>query len=528
LIVKVLVSDNLSELGKKILEESKGIEVDVKVGLTPEELKAIIGQYHGLAIRGATKVTADIIAAADNLKVVGRAGTGLDNVDIPAASKRGIVVMNTPGGNSVTTAEHTISMMLSLARNIPQAYASMKQGKWEKKKFSGTEILNKTLGVVGLGKIGSIVADRAMGLGMNVLAYDPFLSESQAKQLGVKPATVDDIFREADFITLHVPLTDETRNLISKKNIEKMKTGVRIINCSRGPVVNEDDLADALESGKVAGAALDVFASEPPGKSRLVELENVICTPHLGAATQEAQDNVAIAVASQIRDYLLTGTIRNAVNAPAVSGEALVTLKPYLDTAQRLGLFLGQLIQTGIKSVEAQYSGEVAEMELKPITTSFLTGLLTPNMLDEVNQVNAPVVAVERGIVVSETRVSKGEDFVSLLRFKVGTERRDHLVEGTLFGRSEPRMVRYQAFRGEFDLSGHLILIHGVDKPGVIGKVGATLGSRGINISHFQFARQAQGGEALLFLNTDSRADDDSVAALEALDNVDMVRRVTI
>lgn len=524
--VKVLVSDNLSEFGVKIFREAEGIDVDVKVGLTPDELKAIIGQYHGLAIRGATKVTADVIAVADNLKVIGRAGTGLDNVDIPAASKRGIVVMNTPGGNTVTTAEHTVSMMMALARNIPQANASMKGGQWEKKKFSGTEILNKTLGVIGLGKIGSVVSDRARGLGMNVLAYDPFLSEDQAKQMGVKLATLEEVFRAADFITLHVPLTPETRGLINKDTIAKMRDGVRIINCSRGPVVNEDDLADAIESGKVAGAALDVYNVEPPGDTRLVGLDKVICTPHLGASTQEAQDNVAIAVASQISDYLLTGTIRNAVNAPAVSGEALVRMKPYLDLAHSLGIFVGQMVQTGIKSVEAQYSGDVTEMELKPLTTSFLTGLLTPIMQDDVNQVNAPVVAQDRGITVSETRLSKGEDFVSLLRYKVVTERREHLVEGTLFGRSEPRMVRYGAFRGEFNLSGELILIHGVDKPGVIGKVGAALGSKGVNISHFQFARLSPGGEALLFLNTDTRADDDALKALLALEHVNSVRRL--
>jgi D-3-phosphoglycerate dehydrogenase / 2-oxoglutarate reductase len=526
--VKVLVSDNLSELGVQIFRDAEGIEVDVKVGLTPEQLKEIIPEYHGLAIRGATKVTEDVIAVADNLKVVGRAGTGLDNVNIPAASKRGIVVMNTPGGNTVTTAEHALSMLMSLARNVPQADYSMKQGKWEKKKFSGTEIFNKTLGVIGLGKIGAVVADRAMGLGMHVIAYDPFLSEEQAKQMGVRLATLDQAFQEADFITLHVPLTDETRGLINAKNIAKMKDGIRIINCSRGPVVNEEDLADAVESGKVAGAAIDVYSTEPPGKTRLISLDRVICTPHLGASTQEAQDNVAIAVASQIRDYLLSGTIRNAVNAPAVSGEALETLRPYLDLSQRLGFFLGQTIQTGIKSVEAQYSGDVVSMELKPITTSFLTGLLTPILREDVNQVNAPVVAQDRGIVVSETKVSKGEDFLSLLRYKVVTEKKDFIVEGTLFGRSEPRMVRYGSFRGEFDLSGELLLIHGVDKPGLIGKVGTTLGERGINISHLQFARQTEGGEALLFLNTDVRADESVLENLQSLAHVVSVRRLSI
>ena len=526
--MRVLISDNLSELGVKILQESNALEVDVKVGLSPEELKQIIGQYHGLAIRGATKVTADIIAAADNLKVIGRAGTGLDNVDIRAASKRGIVVMNTPGGNTVTTAEHAISMMMSLVRNIPQATASMKSGKWEKKKFSGTEIFNKTLGIIGLGKIGSVVADRAKGLGMNVMAYDPFLSQEQASQLGIKLSTMDELFGEADIITLHVPLTEETKGLINAKNIGKMRQGVRIINCSRGPVVHEDDLADAIESGKVAGAALDVYTQEPPGSTRLVGLDRVICTPHLGASTQEAQDNVAIAVADQIRDYLLNGTIRNAVNAPAVSGEALITLKPFLDLSQRLGLFLGQIVQTGVKGVEAQYSGEVSEMALSPITTSFLTGFLTPVMKEEVNQVNAPMVAKERGIVISETKVSKAGAFTSLLRYRVTSATGEHVVEGTLFGKIEPRMCRYGAHRGEFDLSGELLLIDVVDKPGIIGKVGTILGDTGINVSHFQFARQEQGGAALLFLNTDSRADDKTVGALKALDHVLSARRLTI
>ncbi len=526
--MKVLVSDNLSELGVQILADAPGIEVDVKVGMSPEELIAVIPDYHGLVVRGATKATAEVIAAASNLKVIGRAGTGLDNVDIRAASKRGIVVMNTPGGNTVTTAEHAISMMLCMVRNIAQANASMKQGKWEKKKFSGTEIFNKVLGIVGLGKIGAVVADRATGLGMKVMAYDPFLSLEQAKQMGIRLGTLEDVFKDSDIITFHVPLTDETRGLVDSKNIAKMKTGVRIVNCSRGQVVNEDDLADAIESGKVAGAALDVFMQEPPGLSRLIQLDNVICTPHLGASTREAQDNVAIAVANQIKDYLVDGTIQNAVNAPAVSGEALENLKPYLDLSQRLGTFLGSMIQTGITNVECQYSGAVLEMELKPITTCFLTGLLKPIMQDDVNQVNAPMVAEERGILVSETRMSRSENFISLLRFKVLTQSSEHLVEGTLFGKSEPRMVRYGQFRGEFDLSGEVLLIHGLDKPGLIGQVGSTLGALGINISHFQFARYEPGGEALLFLTTDTRAGQEVLNDLLGVSHVVSVRRVTI
>jgi D-3-phosphoglycerate dehydrogenase / 2-oxoglutarate reductase len=416
---------------------------------------------------------------------------------------------------------------MSMVRNIPQANSSMKSGKWEKKKFSGTEIFNKTLGIIGLGKIGSVVADRATGLGMKVMAYDPYLSPAQASQLGIRLSTMDEVFNEADIITLHVPLTEETKGLINTKNIAKMRQGVRIINCSRGPVVNEEDLADAIESGKVAGAAVDVYIQEPPGETRLIGLDRVICTPHLGASTQEAQENVAIAVANQIRDYLVDGTIRNAVNAPAVSGEALITLKPYLDLSHRLGFFLGQIVQTGVKAVEAQYSGDVSEMALNPITTSFLTGFLTPVMKEEVNQVNAPMVAKERGIVISETKVSKGDAFTSLLRYKVAAEN-EHLVEGTLFGKTEPRMCCYGPFRGEFDLSGELLLIDVVDKPGVIGKVGTILGDKGINVSHFQFARQDKGGTALLFLNTDSRADDKTVERLKAAEHVLSIRRLTI
>ncbi len=526
--MKVLVSDNLSEVGVQILREADGIEVDVNVGLAPEELESIIGQYHGLAIRGATKVTSKILEAADNLKVVGRAGTGLDNVDIPFASKRGIVVMNTPGGNSVTTAEHTLTMLLCLARNIPQAHASMKHGKWEKKKFGGAEVFNKTLGVVGLGQIGKIVADRAMGLGMNVIGYDPFLSADQAKQLGINKMDLEEVFKRSDFITFHVPLTDETKGIVNSANIAKMKDGVRIINCARGPVVNENDLAEALRSGKVAGAALDVYPVEPPVDNPLIEMENVICTPHLGASTREAQENVAIAVANQIKDYLLHGTVRNAVNAPAVSGEALNTLRPYLDLAERLGLFLGQMVETGARSIEAQYAGEVTDMDLGPITISFLTGFLRPIMGMDVNQVNASMVAEERGVALSETKFSKGENFLSVLRYKVTTDKQDFLVEGALFGLTEPRMVRFNSAKGEFDLSGNLLLIRGMDKPGVIGRVGSTLGDADINISHFQFAREAAGGAALLFLNTDSRPDDETVEKLKTLDSVSSVRRIVI
>jgi D-3-phosphoglycerate dehydrogenase len=526
--VKVLVADNISDAGLKNLADTEGIQVDKKVGLSPEELIRTIGDYEALAVRGATKVTAEVIAAGTKLQVIGRAGTGLDNVDIQAATKRGIVVMNTPGGNSVTTAEHTVSMMLALARNIPQAHASLKAGLWEKKKFGGTEVYGKTLGVVGLGKIGAIVADRATGLEMNVVAYDPILSEDQAKQCGARLASLDEVFAEADFLTFHVPLTDHTREMVNKDNIAKMKDGVRIINCSRGPVINEEDLADAVESGKVAGVALDVYPVEPPENRRLIDNERVICTPHLGASTKEAQENVAVAIADQIRDFLVNGTIRNAVNAPAVAGETLAALQPYIDLGGRLGHFLSQMVQTGITSIEAAYAGDPGDLDFKPITNSFLAGLLTPFMKEDINQVNAPVVAKDRGIVISETRTSRTESFTSLLQFTVTTERRSHVVEGTIFGRSEPRMVRYGVYRGEFDLSGNLLLIQAMDRPGVIGAIGQLLGTKGVNISHFQFARAEPGGEALLFLNTDSEADEAAIKDLQGIENIEWVRPLTM
>ncbi|MBW1678559.1 MAG: phosphoglycerate dehydrogenase, partial [Deltaproteobacteria bacterium] len=366
--MKVLVSDNMSELGIDVFRKTEGIEIDVKVGLAPEELKSIIKGYDGLTVRSATRVNREIIDAADRLKVIGRAGTGTDNIDKKAATKRGIVVMNTPGGNTITTGEHTIAMLMALLRNIPQATAAMKAKKWEKKKFMGTEIYNKTLGLIGMGKIGTVVAERARGLQMNVIVYDPFITSTVAERLGVETVSLDELFARADFITVHTPKNKETENLIDKDAFKKMKTGVRVINCARGGIVNEDDLYAAIKSGKVAGAALDVFGEEPPGDNPLLELDEVICTPHLGASTQEAQANVAVAVAEQMADYLLNGTIRNAVNVPSISRELLATLSPYLTLAERMGSFQSQIISGALEEVTIEYSGNIINYELKPIT----------------------------------------------------------------------------------------------------------------------------------------------------------------
>jgi len=502
--MKILVSDKLSPKGVEVFEKEEGIEVDVKTKLTPEELKAIIGEYDGLVVRSATKVTAEVIEAADRLKVVGRAGSGLDNIDVQAASKKGIVVMNTPGGNTITTAEHAISMMLALSRKIPQATASMKGKKWEKSKFMGSEIYNKTLGIIGIGRVGSVVADRARGLRMNVLAYDPFLSPEMAEKLKVELLSLDELLERSDYITIHVPKTSETVNLINKELFKKMKDGVFLINCARGGIVNEEDLCDAMKSGKVAGAALDVFEKEPPDPDNpLLDLDEVICTPHLGASTEEAQEKVAIAIAEQMVDYLLHDTIMNAANVPSVDSEILTIIRPYLNLAERLGSFQGQVVSGGLEEVSIEYSGEVAGLKVAPITVSLLKGLLYPILKEDVNYVNAPVVAKERGINVIESTTSKSEDFISLIKLRVKTSKEERLVAGTIFGKSDPWIVQVDQFRIEAVPDRYMLLFHTFDRPGVIGNIGTSLGTHGINISRMQFGRERVEGKSLLLLSTD-------------------------
>ncbi|MGC8493119.1 MAG: phosphoglycerate dehydrogenase [Syntrophobacteraceae bacterium] len=526
--MKILVSDNLSESGIEILTKVPGFEVDVNTSLTPEELKRVIRDYDALIIRSATKVTAEVIENADNLKVVGRAGIGLDNVDIEAASKRGIVVMNTPEGNVITTAEHTIAMMLSLTRNIPQASSSLKNNGWEKKRFKGKEVYNKVLGIIGIGRIGRVVADRAQGLKMQVIAYDPFINPEVIESLGLRSATFDEMLAQADYITVHTPMTSETRGILNKAAFAKMKKGVFILNCARGGIVDEQDLYDAIKEGKVAGAALDVFTKEPPTDHPLLTLDQVIATPHLGASTAEAQENVALAVADQITDYLTRGTIRNAVNAPNIDGAVLVKLRPYLTLAEQLGCVLSQITKGAIQKVSVEFVGDAAAMETQTLTTAVIKGMLTPILGDMVNFVNAPVHAKERDIRVSTSIRSEAEDFTNLISIHVKTSQGENLVAGTIVGKKEPRMIRINDFRLEAPLEGHLVLIYNIDTPGTIGAIGTCLGRHHINISLMNVGQVLARGQNIIFLRTDMPVPANVVQELLALENVDLVQAITL
>jgi D-3-phosphoglycerate dehydrogenase len=526
--MKILVSDNMAESGIERLMNVPEFDVEVNTSLTHDELRHIIKEYDALVIRSATKVTADIIEAADRLKVVARAGIGLDNVDIAAASKRGIVVMNTPEGNVITTAEHAIAMMLALSRNIPQATASLKGGKWEKKRFRGKEVFNKVLGVIGVGRIGRIVADRAMGLRMNVIGYDPYISSEVVDKLGIKGVTVDELFAQADYITVHTPMTQETRGLINAEAFKKMKKGVFIINCARGGIVDEQDLYDAIQSGIVGGAALDVFIKEPPTDNPLLGLDQVIVTPHLGASTDEAQENVAIAVADQVIDYLVRDTIRNAVNAPSIDGAVLAQLRPYLNLAEKLGSTAAQITKGAIKEVSIEYIGQVTELETKPLSYSILKGLLTPILGDMVNFVNVPIHAKERNIKVTESTRTEAEDFTNLITVKVKTSEAQNLVSGTFFGKSEPRLVRINDFRLEAAVEGHLLLIYNIDTPGTIGAIGSCLGRHNINISMMNVGQILEEGQNVIFLRTDTPVPNHVTQELLAMENVNVVQALEL
>ncbi len=515
---KVLISDKLSPAAVQIFKE-RGIETDIKTGLKPDELKAIIGQYDGLAIRSSTKVTADVLAAAKNLRVVGRAGIGVDNVDVPAATARGVIVMNTPFGNSITTAEHAVAMMFALARDIPQANASTRAGKWEKSKFMGVELTAKTLGVVGCGNIGSIVAERAIGLKMKVLAYDPYLSVERAKALGVEKVELDDLLPRADFITLHTPLTEATRGIIDAKAIAKTKKGVRIINCARGGLIVEDDLKAAIEAGHVAGAALDVFKEEPATNNPLFALEQVICTPHLGASTSEAQENVALQVAEQMSDYLLTGAVTNALNMPSVSAEDAPKLRPYLELAHQLGSFAGQLTEHGLRAVTVAYEGQVAGLNTKPLTAMVLEGLLKP-FVESVNMVNAPVIAKERDIAVTETHNPESSDYHTLVTLTVTTEHQTRAVAGSLFGGTRPRLVSIKGIAVEAELSANMLYVTNKDVPGFIGKLGTVLGEAGINVATFHLGRNQPGGDAIALIQIDQPIPEGTLEKVRAIPNV--------
>ncbi len=522
---KVLISDKLSPLAVQIFKD-RGVDADVKPGMNADEFKACIGDYDGLAIRSATKVTADVLDVATNLKVVGRAGIGVDNVDVPAATQRGVVVMNTPFGNAITTAEHAISMMTALARQIPQANTSTHQGKWEKSRFMGVELYGKTLGVVGCGNIGSIVADRALGLKMKVIAFDPFLSQERAVDIGVEKVELEELFARADFITLHTPLTDQTRGLIDAKALKSMKQGVRIINCARGGLIVEADIKKAIEDGHVAGAAFDVFEEEPAKDNVLFGMDQVVCTPHLGASTAEAQENVAVQVAEQMSDYLLTGAVTNALNMASVSAEDAPRLRPYMKLAEQLGSFAGQITRSGIRAVSIAYSGAVADLNTRPLTAVAVQGLLSP-LLESVNMVNAPVIARERDIEISEVKKDRSDEYHTLVTLSVTTERQTRTVSGTLFGDSMPRLVEVNDIHLEAEVGAHMLFVVNDDKPGFIGSLGTTLGNAGVNIASFHLGRPTGGGDAIALLQLDQGIDETLLEEVRNLPQVLQAQTLT-
>ncbi len=517
---RVLISDKLSPTAVQIFRD-RGLEVDYEpdLGKDREALIARIGDYDGLAVRSATKVTEKVLEAAKNLKVIGRAGIGVDNIDVQKASAKGIIVMNTPLGNAVTTAEHTIAMMLALARNLPQANESTKAGKWEKSKFMGVEVFNKTLGLIGCGNIGSIVAERAQGLRMKVIAYDPYLSPERAQEIGVEKVDLDELLARADFLSLHTPLTDKTRGIIDADALAKMKKGARVINCARGGLVVEKDLLEALKSGHIAGAALDVYEVEPAKENPLFELDNVICTPHLGASTTEAQENVAVQIAEQIADYLLTGAVTNALNMPSISAEEAPRLKPYIELAEKLGSFAGQITNTAIEDVTIEYGGTVGEMNTRALTSALLAGLLKP-MLGEVNMVSAPVVAKERGMTINEVRQTPRGVYEGYIRLVVHTERQKRSVAGTVFADGKPRVIQVKDINMEAEFGPHMLYVINDDKPGFIGALGAILGEENVNIASMNLGRSEPGGEAVLLIDVDEPLPERVLERVRALPQV--------
>ena len=522
---RVLIADKLSPAAAAIFRE-RGIETDVKTGLDRNRLADIIGQYDGLAVRSATKVTEKIIAKADNLKVVGRAGIGIDNIDVRAATLRGIIVMNTPFGNSITTAEHAISLLLALARQIPEADRSTQSGKWEKTRFMGVEVTSKTLGLIGCGNIGSIVADRAQGLKMKVIAYDPFLSEARALDLGVEKVALDELLQRADFITLHTPMTEKTKNIIDAAALSKTKKGVRIVNCARGGLIVETALADALKSGHVAGAALDVFETEPATENPLFGLPNVICTPHLGASTNEAQENVALQIAEQMSDYLLQGAITNAVNFPSISAEEAPKLRPFVKLAEHLGSFAGQIMEAAPVFIRLEYAGEIAEMNTRALTSAAVAGALRPSLQD-VNMVSAPGIAKERGIQIEEVRRGQEGAFETYMRITVKTERRQRSVGGTVFSDDKPRLIQINTIGLDAEFAPHMLYTENADKPGHIGALGMLFANEGVNIATFNLGREEPGGKAVALVSVDERVSDVFIDKVRELPHVARAARLS-
>jgi D-3-phosphoglycerate dehydrogenase len=523
-MVKVLIADKLSPAAVAIFT-TRGVDFDIKVGLSKEELIAVAPEYDAFAIRSGAKVDKDVIAAATKLKVIARAGIGVDNVDIPAATAKGVIVMNTPFGNSITTAEHAIAMMFALARQLPAADVSTQAGKWEKNRFMGVEVTGKTLGLIGAGNIGSIVADRANGLRMKVVAFDPFLSPERAVEMGVEKLELDDLLARADFITLHTPLTDKTRNILSAENLAKTKKGVFIINCARGGLVDEVALRKLLDEGHVAGAGFDVFSAEPAKENPLFGSDKVVATPHLGASTNEAQENVALQVAEQISDYLLTGAVTNALNSPSVNAEEAPRLKPYVALAEKLGALAGQMVDFGIKAIDIAYEGDVAKLNTKPLTAAGLAGVLRP-MLAEINMVSAPAVAKERGITVSESRQDDSPTYDSLMRFTITTEKGKRSFAGIVVG-GAPRIVEVKGMELDAAFSPAMLYVNNLDKPGFIGALGALLGEAGVNIATFNLGRMDAGDDAIALVGVDQAAGEDLIAKIAALPHVKEVRALT-
>ncbi len=527
-MVKVLIADGIADEGLKILTTSN-IHVDVRKKTSAEELASLIPDYEGLVVRSASKVTKDIIAKAAKLKIIGRAGIGVDNVDVSAATKKGIVVMNTPGGNSTTTAEHTLSMIMAMARRIPQATASLKSGKWEKSKFEGVELYNKTLGIIGFGNIGAILADRALGLKMHVLVYDPFISDEKALNLGVKKVSLDEIYTSADIITVHTPKTKETAGMLNKAAFEKMKKGVMIVNCARGGIVNEADLLEALQSGRVASAALDVFEVEPPVDNPLLKLDNVIGTPHLGASTHEAQVNVSVDIAKQFIDYFTRGAIKNAVNYPSISVEMYPFLEPYIKLAEKLGKFMGQIYKEDhVDEITIEYGGEVTELNTQPVTLAGVKGFLQHIYGEDVNYINASVIAKENGINIVETKTGQPVDFTNLITIKLKAKDATRKISGAVFGKKHIRITMIDNFYIEAIPEGNILVLRNIDKPGVIGNLGTYLGKHNINIARMELGRESVGSEAIALLNIDDEPSDEIMHGLRGLENIISAEKVVL
>jgi D-3-phosphoglycerate dehydrogenase / 2-oxoglutarate reductase len=517
---KILISDPLSEEGVNILKKVKKFQIDEKFDLSPDELKKEIKKYDALIIRSGTQVTKDIVANAKKLKVIGRAGIGVDNIDVEAASLRGIVVMNAPGGNTISTAEHTFSLILALSRNIPQANASLKLNKWDRKKFMGTQLFGKTIGIIGMGRIGTEVAKRALSFGMKVVAFDPYMSEEKLKDLKVEVASFNTLLAKADYITVHTPKTEETTHMIGKDEFKKMKKGVRIINCARGGIIDEKSLLEAIKKGRVAGAALDVYEGKSPADNPLIKLDNVVATPHLGASTEEAQVSVAIDIANQVKDALLNKVYKNAVNIPTVEKEILNEVEPYIALTEKIGKLQSQLLTGRIKQIRIKYSGEVSKYPISPITGGLIKGLLSPILEEPVNDVNAQFIAKERGINIIESKHSETEEFSNLISVKIQTDKEKSEVAGTLFTKQDPRIVKIDEFYVDAIPSGYMIITKNKDLPGIVGQIGTILGRNKINISAMTFGRKKPGGQAITVLNIDTAVSRDLIRKIKSAKNI--------